>query len=90
MIANDMLCDLNKVNDVCVYITTVDADYDMSFIEYEKEDVLGVKYTVEDGTERFIILNKAHVTSVGIVYQQDLDNIFEDIEDENFSDVMYQ
>ena len=90
MIANDRSCCLAEVNDVCVSVITIDSEYFMSFIQYETEDVLGIQYTTTDGTERFIALNKAHIISVGVVYQQDYDTIFEEDNSKNDIDIMYQ
>lgn len=91
MIADDRLCYKEDVKDICVSVTTTDTEYFMSFIEYETDDTLGIKYTLDDGTERFIALNKAYVISVGIVYQQDYDILLEqDTDDYYDTDIMYQ
>ena len=90
MIANDRLCHKEDVKDICVSIITIDTEYFMSFIEYETDDILGIKCTIEDGTERFLALNKAHIISVGIVYQQDYDILLESDYDNYDTDIMYQ
>ena len=64
--------DESELSEVCVIIRTTDAVYPFAFIEFEDEENLGVYYTAEDFSERFIILNKKYITSVGIMYQQDL------------------
>lgn len=87
MIAKGMGCEIDEICDVCLCISTIDMDYNFSFIECETEDILGIQTTVEDGTERFVILNKDHIVSVNIVYQQDFD-LFEGVEEEN-PDAMY-
>lgn len=66
----------SELSDVCISVATEDYVYPFSFLEYEDEEHLGIYYTAEDLSERFIILNKKYIISVGIVYQQDL--IFEE------------
>lgn len=78
-----------KIQDIPLIINTVDMSYPLAFIDYEEEDVLGINYTVEDGTERFIVINKSHIVDIGILYQQDINIITEESIDEN-EDVMYQ
>lgn len=89
MIANDMLCHKEEVRDVCVCITTVDIEYFMSFIEYETDDALGIRYVTIDNTERFIILNKQYIINVSIIYEQDIDILYKH-EEEEIIDMMYQ
>ena len=62
----------SELSEICVAVTTVNTVYPFSFIEYEDEDNLGIYYTAEDFSERFIVINKKYIVSVGIVYQQDL------------------
>jgi hypothetical protein len=77
-----------KVQDIPLIINTIDTSYPFAFIDYEEKNVLGVNYTVEDGTERFIVINKEHIINIEILYQQDIDILTEDAEED--SDVMYQ
>ena len=76
------------IQDIPLIINTVDTSYPLAFIDYEEENCLGVNYTVEDGTERFIVINKKYIVDVEILYQQDIDIFTE--EKEESSDVMYQ
>lgn len=62
----------SELSDVCISVVTTDAIYPFSFIEYEDEENLGIYYTAEDFSEKFIVINKQYIISVGIVYQQDL------------------
>lgn len=89
MIANDMLCHIEDVHNVCVCVTTIDAEYFIAFIEYETDDVIGIRYVLDDNTERFVILNKSYVINVHIVYEQDVTNIPICEQEENI-DIMYQ
>ena len=77
-----------KIEDIPLVINTIDTSYPFAFIDYEEDSVLGVNYTVEDGTERFIVINKEHIVDIEILYQQDID-ILTNEEDES-PDVMYQ
>lgn len=75
------------VQDIPLVIDTVDTSYSLAFIDFEKDNILGINYTVEDGTERFVILNKEYVVDVKVLYQQDVDILTDD--DKQDSDVMY-
>ena len=76
------------IQDIPLIINTIDTSYPFAFIDYEENDILGVNYTMSDGTERFIVINKEHIVDIEILYQQDIDILTEEIEEE--SDVMYQ
>ena len=60
-ICKGMKCDKEEVNDVCVMITTETEIYDLSFIEFETRDFLGISLTRSDFTEGFVILNKKYI-----------------------------
>lgn len=89
MIADGMSCTVEKVKDICVCITTSESLYSMAFIDFENEYILGVNYTAEDGTERFVVINKDYIIDIGIIYQQDIDLINKET-DNQFNDFMYQ
>lgn len=76
------------IQDIPLIINTIEASYPFAFLDYEEEDVLGVNYTAEDGTERFIVINKKHIINIEILYQQDIDILIAEPEEEH--DVMYQ
>ena len=78
-----------SIKDIPVFISMVDTTYPLAFIDYETDDTLGVNYTAEDGTERFVVINKKYVIDVAIMYEQDID-IIPNIEDEEKEDIMYQ
>lgn len=67
------------LEEACVTITTTDYVYPFAFIDFETDEYLGVNYTTEDFTEKFIVLNKKYIISVAIVYQNDI--VLEDISD---------
>lgn len=75
------------VQDIPLIINTVDTSYPLAFIDYEEDSVLGINYTVEDGTERFVVLNKKYVIDIEVLYEQDI-NILTDYKEEE-PDVMY-
>ena len=77
-----------SIQDIPLIINTVDTSYPLAFIDYEEDDVLGVNYTVEDGTERFIVINKKYVVDIEILYQQDIDVISEPPQEKH--DIMFQ
>lgn len=77
-----------SVQDIPLVINTVDTSYPLAFIDYEEDDVLGVNYTAEDGTERFIVINKKYIVDVEIIYQQDIDIL--EHKSNKKTDVMYQ
>lgn len=77
-----------KITDIPLVINTIDAGYPFAFIDYEENDLLGVNYTVEDGTEHFVVINKEHIVDVQILYEQDI-NVFFEESDDNAND-MYQ
>ena len=76
------------IQDIPLIINTIEASYPFAFLDYEEEDVLGVNYTAEDGTEGFIVINKKHIINIEILYQQDIDILTAEPEKEH--DVMYQ
>ena len=57
---------------ICLNITTITDIYNLCFIEYEDETKLGVYITGDDGRERYLIINKAQIVSLQVVYEQDL------------------
>ena len=72
-----------ELEEACVTITTKNYIYPFAFIDFETEKYLGVNYTTEDFTEKFIILNKEYIISVAIVYQNDIFNDDEEKEKNN-------
>lgn len=89
MIANGMECSIEEVHNVCVYVTTCESSYSMAFIDFEDEDILGISYTIEDGTERFVAINKKYIVDIGVIYEQDI-NLIDNQIDNQFDDLMYQ
>lgn len=63
----------DQLDEACVTITTTDYVYPFAFIDFETDEYLGVNYTTEDFTEKFIVLNKEYIVSVAIVYQNDIE-----------------
>ena len=68
------------VKNCCVNIVTELMQYNLCFIDFENETHLGVYYTHEDFTERFVLLSKKYIVSISIVYEQD---ILIDVEDQS-------
>ena len=57
-----------QLDEACVTITTTDYVYPFAFIDFESEEYLGVNYTTEDFTEKFIVLNKEYIVSISISF----------------------
>ena len=62
-----------EVKDCCISIITELMHYNFAFIDFETETHLGVFYTAEDFTERFVIIQKKYIHSISIVYRQDIE-----------------
>lgn len=71
-IMKGMKCEKEDVQNICVTITTENEVYELSFIEFETRDFLGINSTRKDFTEGFVILNKKYIVSMAVVYQQDI------------------
>lgn len=78
-----------SIQDIPLIINMVDTSYPLAFIDYENDTTMGINYTAEDGTERFVAINKKYIIDIGIMYEQDIDIITEEEETED-EDVMYQ
>ena len=72
----------SDLKDCCVNILTEQEEYPLSFIEFETRDLMGIKTTRSDLTEGFVVINKKYITSIAIVYANDI--LLEE-EDENVS-----
>lgn len=88
MISKGMNVNRDEVNKICVRVLTYDTLYNFAFIDYEDDDCLGVSYTVDDGTERFVIINKQNISDIEIIYADELQQP-NDEQEENV-DIMYQ
>lgn len=73
---------LDSIKDLCVRIDLKDMVYPLCFIYSETLKYLVVDSTGDDGCERKVIIPKSEVISITIVYQQDIDGIFEENEEE--------
>ena len=62
----------SQLKDACVNILTEHEEYPLSFIEFETREFLGIKTTRPDFTEGFVVLNKKYISSIAIVYQNDI------------------
>ena len=62
--------------------------HEQKFIDFEDNDTLGVQYTSDDGTERFVVINKKCIIDIEVLYQQDIDILMYPQKTEE--DVMYQ
>lgn len=83
-IKNVMGYDDSEMEDACVNILTTTDEYPLSFIEFETKDYLVIKTTRPDLTEGLVVLNKRYVTSVAMVYQDDIE-LDLDVKEENIS-----
>lgn len=75
----------SDLKDCCVNILTQTDEYPLSFIEFETRDLMGIKTTRSDLTEGFVVLNKKYITSIAIVYANDIILNEEEKEDVSYS-----
>ena len=78
---------VSSIDDVPVNVYLLDDTiYPLSFILDETDDLLTIAVTDPDGFERAKIIPKENLSSIELVYQQDL----EPIEETTTNEVMYQ
>jgi len=76
---------MDDISELCVSVDCRDIVFPLCFIRSENLKYLVLDSTAEDGTEKVVIVPKSNVLSVNVVYQQDIDRMFEgDDEDEMF------
>ena len=76
---------LDDISELCVSVDCRDIVFPLCFIRSENLKYLVLDSTAEDGTEKVVIVPKSNVLSVNVVYQQDIERMFEgDDEDEMF------
>ena len=90
IIANGMQIPIEDVSNIPLNIALVDTNYSMAFIDYENDECLGINYTVEDGTEHFVAVNKLHIIDVAVIYQQDVDITPKTKKQDDDFDVMFE
>lgn len=79
---------VNSIDDVVVNVYLLDdMIYPLSFILDETDDLLIIVVSELDGYERAKIIPKDNISSIEIVYQQDLEPT---TEDNTTNEVMYQ
>ena len=88
MLLNGLLNTDLHINEIPLIINTVDTSYPLAFIDFEENDTLGVNYTSDDGTERFVVINKKCIINIEVLYQQDIDMLM--CPQKTEEDVMYQ
>ena len=77
-----------SIDEIPLLINTIDASYPLAFIDFEEDDTLGVNYTSDDGTERFVVINKKCIIDIEVLYRQDIDALmYPEVHEE---DIMYQ
>ena len=69
--------DVEDVNDVCISIELEDGILPFAFIREELDGCLVVDNTDEMGYEKIVIVPKKSIVTVSVVYQQDIDSVFE-------------
>lgn len=78
---------VSSIDDIPVNVYLLDDTiYPLSFILDETDDLLTIAVTDPDGFERAKIIPKENLSSIEIIYQQDL----EPIEETTTNEVMYQ
>ena len=75
--------ELDDVKDLCVTVDCKEIVFPLCFIRKETLKYLVVDSTRDDGTEGVIVIPKDKVLSVSVVYEQDIQGLFEeDVKDE--------
>lgn len=69
--------DVDDAKDVCISIELEEAILPFAFIREELDDCLVVDNTDELGYEKIVIVPKKSIVTVSVVYQDDIDSIFE-------------
>lgn len=76
---------IDNISDLCISIDCGDIVLPFCFIRKETLKFLIVDSTRADGTEGVVVIPKSNILSVSVVYEQDLDALFEgDNDDEMF------
>ena len=69
---------VEKVEDLCVKVDLKEGIvYPLCFISHESLKYLVVDSTGEDACERKVVIPKSEIISISVVYQQDIDEIFD-------------
>lgn len=71
------IVEADEIKDLCVRIDLKDLVYPLCFIYAETKRFLIVDSTGDDGCERKVIIPKSEIISVSIVYEQDIQGIFD-------------
>ena len=69
--------DVDDASDVCISIELEDGILPFAFIREELDDSLVVDNTDEMGYEKIVIVPKKSIVTISVVYQDDIDSIFE-------------
>ena len=81
---------VEDVNDICISIELEDGILPFAFIREELDDCLVVDNTDELGYEKIVIVPKKSIVTVSVVYQDDIDSIFESDEFDEKERRLYQ
>ena len=74
---------LEDIKDLCVSVDLLEVVYPLCFIREETFKYLVVDSTDENGFEKVVIIPKEKILSVKVVYQQDMDALFDDEDKES-------
>ena len=74
---------LESIKDLCVSVDLLEVVYPLCFIREETFKYLVVDSTDENGFEKVVIIPKEKILSVKVVYQQDMDALFDDEDKES-------
>ena len=73
---------IDSVKDLCIRVELKEIVYPLCFIRKEYVNYLVIDSTGDDGNERVVIIPKSKIISICVVYQQDIDNIFDEDKEE--------
>ena len=68
---------IDDITDLCINIELSDNIVPFCFIRSETPTYLIVDATDDNGLEKVVIIAKKEIVTVAVVYQQDIDSVFE-------------
>lgn len=82
--------EIDDVTEICISLELEDGILPLCFIREELEDVIVIDSTDELGYEKVVIVPKKSIVTVSVVYQDDIDSIFETDEFDEKEKRLYQ
>ena len=77
-----MVMELDDIKDLCIRVDLREMVYPLCFIHSETLKYLIVDSTGDDGCERKVVIPKSEIISISVVYEQDIDGLFDENKEE--------